>query len=58
MTASTRRHIVGYRGVSLPQVLECSPGTEAEADCIVMELLSGGAACPSNSCLKSLRTSY
>ena len=34
-------------------MLECSPGTEAEADCIVMELLTGGAACPSNSCLKA-----
>ncbi len=48
MTASTRRHIVGYRGHSLSHVLECSPSTEADADFIVMELLTGGAALPLN----------
>ena len=51
-----RRNIVGYRGQSLPHVLECSPRTGAQADCIVMELLAGGTAALLHPSLKALHS--
>ena len=51
--AFIHRHIVRYIGQSLPHIMERLPRTGAEADCIVMELLAGGAACPFNPGLKA-----